>query len=119
MATKKSIKAAAATTGLFVTEQTETKPEKNEVMVEETTGKADRAKKETAAEQKKELDIFSVRIDRDILLQWKSRTSVDGYGKIGELTEAALTEYMNRHKLTPEQEETYTATYNYLKAKKK
>ena len=70
-------------------------------------------------EQKKELDIFSVRIDRDILLQWKSRTSVDGYGKIGELTEAALTEYMNRHKLTPEQEETYTATYNYLKTKKK
>ena len=91
MATKKSMEAAAATSGMF-SEATE-KP---------------KAKKETRQqakpEAKRETATFSVKIDTDVLKKWRIYASIDGYGDKGKLTEAALIEYMNRHKLNPEQQ---------------
>jgi hypothetical protein len=41
-----------------------------------------------------------VKIDSEVLKKWRVYTSIDGYGDKGRLTEAAILEYMNRHKLT-------------------
>lgn len=80
MASKKSLEAAAATSGMFTAAAKETK--------------------QAAGEKKRELQTFSVRIDSDLIKKWKTYTTVEKYGEMGKLTEAALTEYMNRHKLT-------------------
>ena len=57
-------------------------------------------------ERRKETATFSVKIDSQVLKKWRYYTSVaESYGKKGKLTENAIVEYMNRHKLTPEQQE--------------
>lgn len=95
MASKKSLEAAAATSGMFA-EAPKPQPEK--------------AKKETrqqAEEPKRETATFSVKIASDVLKKWRVYASIDGYGDKGKLTEAALVEYMNRHKLNPEQQKRF------------
>jgi len=96
MATKKSLEAAAATNGMFTaaTEQEKVKQEKQPKV--EARQQEQEPKKETAT--------FSVKIDTEVLKKWRLYASMDGYGDKGKLTEAALNEYMNRHKLTPEQQ---------------
>lgn len=91
MATKKSLEAAAATNNLF----SEAKPEQQK-----------KAVKTTPAEKnvKKEKAVFSVKIDADVVKKWRYYSSMDGYGDKGNLTEKALVEFMNRHKLPPEQQ---------------
>lgn len=84
MASKKSLAAAAATSGMF----TEAKE----------TGKKE--SRQQAPEPKRETATFSVKIDTEVLKKWRVYASIDGYGDKGKLTEAALSEYMNRHKLT-------------------
>lgn len=91
MPTKKSLEAAAATSGMF-----------------EKAKKTNRDREHE--EQKRESATFSVKIDKDVLKQWRVYASMDGYGDKGKLTEKALVEYMNRHKLSPEQQ----AKYNVL-----
>ena len=102
MATKKSLQAAAATSGLFTaakeTEQAKPKPKK------EPRQQAKRQQATPDPEQKREAATFSVKIDKEVLKRWRYYGEANGYGNKGELTERALTEYMNRHKLTPEQE---------------
>lgn len=95
MATKKSLEAAAATSGMF-TAATETEKPKKATPKKETRQQAPEPRRETAT--------FSVKIDTEILKKWRYYASMDGYGDKGKLTEAALTEYMNRHKLNPEQQ---------------
>lgn len=93
MATKKSLEAAAATAGMFTEAKEPEKP---------------KAKKEKVKpEPKRETATFSVKIDSDVLKRWRVYASMDGYGDKGKLTEAALSEYMNRHKLTPEQQKKF------------
>lgn len=91
MASKKSLKAAADTSGMFTEAKEQEQPKKE---------------KQPAAghEPKRETATFSVKIDSDVLKRWRYYASMDGYGDKGKLTEAALVEYMNRHKLTPEQQ---------------
>ena len=93
MASKKSLEAAAATAGMFSEATEQEKP---------------KAKKETRQqanpEPKRETATFSVKIDSDVLKKWRYYASMNGYGDKGRLTEAAIVEYMNRHKLTPEQQ---------------
>ena len=86
MATKKSMEAAAATSGMF-----------SEAIKKDEGQQA-------KAEAKRETATFSVKIDTDVLKRWRTYASMNGYGDKGKLTEAALNEYMNRHKLTPEQQ---------------
>ena len=96
MATKKQLEAQAATNGLF---QKATAKDK---------GKQTAPKKQQATPQpepKRETATFSVKIDTEVLKRWRHYASMDGYGDKGKLTEAAIVEYMNRHKLTPEQQE--------------
>lgn len=96
MASKKSLEAAAATAGMFTEAKEQEKP---------------KTKKETRQqanpEPKRETATFSVKIDTDVLKRWRVYASIDGYGDKGKLTEAALNEYMNRHKLTPEQQKKF------------
>lgn len=94
MASKKSLEAAAATSTLFSEATEQDKPKaKKPARQQPTPG----AKRETAT--------FSVKIDSEVLKRWRYYASANGYGDKGKLTEAALVEYMNRHKLTPEQQE--------------
>lgn len=95
MASKKSLEAAAATSGFFK-EPTEQDKPKKAAPKKETKQQAPEPKRETAT--------FSVKIDTDILKKWRYYASMDGYGDKGKLTEAAIVEYMNRHKLNPEQQ---------------
>lgn len=98
MATKKSLEAAAGTAGLF------------------TAAKEEDPKKETRQREKpegrKETATFSVKIGADTLKKWRTYASMNGYGDKGKLTEAALNEYMNRHKLTPEQQAKFDTLMN-------
>lgn len=108
MATKKSLKAAAETAGMF----TQAEPEQKATEVKETKKakevKQAKPKKEVkqvvVAEEKREKATFSVKIDSEVLKKWRIYSSMNGYGDKGNLTEAALIEYMNRHKLKPEQQ---------------
>ena len=93
MATKKSLEAAAATAGMFSEATEQDKPK---------TKKATR--QQAIPEPKREAATFSVKIDKEVLKRWRYYASANGYGDKGKLTEAALVEYMNRHKLTPEQQ---------------
>lgn len=95
MASKKSLQAAAATAGMFTEATEQEKP------------KAKKAPKQEAPEPeaKREAATFSVKIDKEVLKRWRYYASANGYGDKGKLTEAALVEYMNRHKLSPEQQE--------------
>lgn len=93
MATKKSLEAAAATAGMFTEAKEQEKPK---------TKKATRQQPEPEA--KRDTATFSVKIDSEVLKRWRYYASANGYGDKGKLTEAALVEYMNRHKLTPEQQ---------------
>lgn len=63
----------------------------------------------TAGKKSKETVPYTVRIEKDLLKQWKIYTECGAYGDKSKLTEAALTEYMNRHKLTAEQQAKYNA----------
>ena len=90
MASKKSLEAAAATAGMF-----SKAPEESE------------KKAEQQATPKSEKVTFSVKIDSNVLKRWRTYASLEKYGDKGRLTEAALVEYMNRHKLTPEQQEKF------------
>ncbi len=94
MASKKSLEAAAATAGLFTEAKEQDKPKTKKATRQQPTPEA---KRETAT--------FSVKIDSEVLKRWRYYASANGYGDKGKLTEAALVEYMNRHKLTPEQQE--------------
>lgn len=89
MATKKALTAAAATSGLFEKATEQDKPKKEKL---------------AAGEPKKETATFSVKIDVEVLKRWRFYASANGYGDKGRLTEAAIVEYMNRHKLSPEQQ---------------
>jgi hypothetical protein len=93
MASKKSLEAAAATSGMFS-------------KAPEGVSKTDTPTSEgmQQATPKRETATFSVKIDTDVLKRWRTYASMNGYGDKGKLTEAALIEYMNRHKLTPEQQ---------------
>lgn len=93
MASKKSLEAAAATSTLFSEATEQDKPK---------TKKATR--QQAAPEKKRETATFSVKIDTEVLKRWRYYASANGYGDKGKLTEAAIVEYMNRHKLTPEQQ---------------
>lgn len=95
MASKKSLEAAAATSGMFSAAKEEPAEKKTEQQLKPETV----VKRETAT--------FSVKIDTDVLKKWRIYASLDGYGDKGRLTEAALIEYMNRHKLTPEQQKKF------------
>jgi len=94
MASKKSLEAAAATAGMFSEAKEQEKPK---------TKKRQQATPEP--EPKRETATFSVKIDSQVLKRWRYYASANGYGDKGKLTEAAIVEYMNRHKLTPEQQE--------------
>ena len=151
MATKKSLKAAADTAGMFTQAEPEQKateakkakevtqvqkikmikeeqkePEVQKIKIVEKRQKdpamqaIEKARKEATtiktpstreikkqvviAEEKREKATFSVKIDSEVLKRWRIYSSMNGYGDKGNLTEAALTEYMNRHKLKPEQQ---------------
>lgn len=91
MASKKSLEAAAATSGMF--SKAPEQPEQKEIRQQATP--------------KSEKVTFSVKIDSNVLKRWRTYASMNGYGDKGKLTEAALIEYMNRHKLTPEQQEKF------------
>lgn len=93
MASKKSLEAAAATAGMFTEAKEQEKPKTKKATRQQVTPEA---KRETAT--------FSVKIDSEVLKRWRYYASANGYGDKGKLTEAALVEYMNRHKLTPEQQ---------------
>ena len=95
MASKKSLEAAAATSGMFSAAKEEPAEKKTEQQLKPETV----VKRETAT--------FSVKIDTDVLKKWRIYASLDGYGDKGRLTEVALIEYMNRHKLTPEQQKKF------------
>lgn len=90
MATKKSLQAAAATSGMFTAAKEEPKQAKPK---KET-------RQQATPEPKRTKETFSVKIDSEVLKKWRVYTSIDGYGDKGRLTEAAISEYMNRHKLT-------------------
>lgn len=90
MAGKKKLETAAQTEALFKTATDE--PKKGKKKQEET--------EQAAGEQKRDLQTFSVKIDSDVLKRWRTYTTIEKYGETGKLTEAALVEYMNRHKLT-------------------
>lgn len=92
--TKKALKAAAATTGLFEQATEQDKPQKA----------AAKTEKAAAGEPKRETATFSVKIETETLKRWRLYASMNGYGDKGKLTEAAIIEYMNRHKLSPEQQ---------------
>lgn len=92
MASKKSLEAAAATSGMF-----SKAPEQSEK----------KAEVQQQATPKSEKVTFSVKIDSSVLKRWRTYASMNGYGDKGKLTEAALVEYMNRHKLPPEQQEKF------------
>lgn len=98
MASKKSLEAAAATTGMFTQATEQDKPK---------TKKATRQQATPEPEAKRETATFSVKIDTEVLKRWRVYASIDGYGDKGKLTEAALNEYMNRHKLSPEQQKKF------------
>ena len=103
MASKNSLKAAAATSGMFTAANEEKTPKAT---------KAPKAKAEHTgqqAEPKRETATFSVKIDTEVLKRWRIYASMNGYGDKGKLTEAALNEYMNRHKLSPEQQAKFDA----------
>lgn len=87
MATKKSLQAAAATSGMFTAAKEEPKQKKE-------------TRQQATPEPKRTKETFSVKIDSEVLKKWRVYTSIDGYGDKGRLTEAAISEYMNRHKLT-------------------
>lgn len=91
MASKKSLEAAAATSGMF--SKAPEQPEQKEIQQQATP--------------KSEKVTFSVKIDSNVLKRWRTYASLEKYGDKGRLTEAALVEYMNRHKLTPEQQEKF------------
>lgn len=91
MASKKSLEAAAATSGMFTEAKEQEKPKKEK-------------RQQASPEPKRETATFSVKIDSEVLKKWRYYASMDGYGDKGKLTEAAIVEYMNRHKLTPEQQ---------------
>ena len=101
MASKKSLEAAAATAGLFKqASPNETKQARQQA---KTKAKKD-TRKVYVIEEPREKATFSVKIDSEVLKKWRIYTSMNGYGDKGKLTEAAISEYMNRHKLTPEQQ---------------
>ena len=68
-------------------------------------------RKESVAGQQggRETATFSVKIGADTLKMWRIYASMDGYGDKGRLTEQALTEYMDRHKLSPEKQAKFEA----------
>jgi uncharacterized protein (DUF4415 family) len=94
MATKKSLQAAAATSGMFTAAKEEPKQAKPKKATRQ------QAQTVTEPEPKRTKETFSVKIDSEVLKKWRVYTSIDGYGDKGRLTEAAILEYMNRHKLT-------------------
>ena len=111
MASKRSLEAAAATAGLFTqaTEADKPKakrgrpPKAKQAEAPTPTAKADKVNKAAGdPEHKRELVTFSAKIDSEVSKHWRTYTTVGKYGDMGRLTEAALTEYMNRHKLPPE-----------------
>ena len=99
MATKKSLEAAAATAGMFTQAE-----QAKEVKPKRATPKKETRQQANEAEPKRETATFSVKIDSEVLKKWRTYTSLDGYGDKGKLTEQAIVEYMNRHKLSPEQQ---------------
>jgi len=103
MATKKSLEAAAATSGMF-TEAKETKT-------------ATKATKEPVnkVESKAETVPYSCRMDTDTIARWKAYVKVEGYGNMGEMTKQAITEYMKAHPLTKDKKAKYQALYEVSK----
>lgn len=92
--TKKALKAAAATSGLFEKATEQDKPKKA----------IPKKEQQAAGEPKRETATFSVKIETTTLKKWRLYASMNGYGDKGKLTEKAIDEYMNRHKLSPEQQ---------------
>lgn len=97
---KKQLEAAAATAGLFdnAPKRKVGRPRKDPAVAAGTTNA------ETKAEAKRETVTFSVKVDSKVVTRWRHYASMNGYGDKGKLTEAAILEYMSRHKLTPEQQ---------------
>lgn len=56
----------------------------------------------TAGKKGKETVPYTVRLEKDVAKRWRTYTELGKYGDKSTLTEAALTEYMERHKLSPE-----------------
>lgn len=112
MASKRSLEAAAATAGLF-TQVEDDKPKakrgRPKKVQPQPEPKQTQPKPETAAgvDHRRETVTFSAKIDSEVSKKWRTYTTIDKYGDTGKLTEAALMEYMNRHKLTPEQQKKY------------
>ena len=102
MASKKSLEAAAATAGMFTKA-----PAKTHTPKAGTRQRATEPKKEQEQRAKRETVTFSVKIDSEVLKKWRIYASIDGYGDKGKLTEAAILEYMSRHKLNPEQQKKF------------
>ena len=97
MATSKRGKLAeAATAGLFMQAvEVEEKPKAKR-------GRPPKTQQVYVPVPKRETVTFSVKIDSEVAKRWRYYASAYGYGDKGRLTEAAITEYMNRHKLSPE-----------------
>lgn len=114
MASKKALEAAAATSGMFTEAEKPKRGRKTKTVFEQAQEEAKNTPKvkvklvdEQAApiaEPKRDLQTFSVKIDSEVLKKWRYYTTIEKYGETGKLTEAALSEYMNRHKLTQEQQ---------------
>jgi hypothetical protein len=106
MASKKQLEAAAATAGLFeqAPKRKVGRPRKDTTTNTPTAAGTTNAK---TPERKRETATFSVKIDLEVLKRWRIYASSNGYGDKGKLTEAAIVEYMNRHKLTAEQQKRY------------
>lgn len=94
MAVKRKLETAVATESLFRT-ATDEAPKKGRKPKQEEPEQA-----AGTTEPKRDLQTFSVKIDSDVLKRWRTYTTIEKYGETGKLTEAALVEYMNRHKLT-------------------
>lgn len=87
-ATKSKLKEAAKATSVMF-EGSKEQPKK-------ATAKKTAPPKE---EKKKDLQTFSVKVDSEVLKKWRAYTSIGEYGQVGKLTEKAIDEYMNKHKL--------------------
>lgn len=121
MATKKSLEAAAATSGMFTkANETKGKQAKVKIVSEKTEPKQMKvevvqAGQEPKKESKGETVPFSCRMDTDTIARWKAFVKVEGYGNMGEMTKQAITEYMKAHPLTKDKKAKYQALYEVSK----
>ena len=121
MASKKALSnmAAQATASMFSAtpdpKQKETKPAAKPKQAAKKEPKA--AAVPTADPEKAEKKVFSCRLDENHAAQWQAYIdAVDG--KAGDLTDRAIMEYMNRHKLNADQQTVYSLKMKLYESKR-